>query len=1785
MTPPGSSFHNFLLGRTGPVLERSDLSGSVTQLQALARLSATTQAFTTTQRSDTATRLLLNGTGPSSDRITSTATPYTDEQVQGALDAYVNLAHGGSRRSYYDAMRTYFVMVHRLLNNDARRSEVPGMLHGFIEITRAYRDHLAGNASLQPEERMRYLYAAAGVVRNMLGRVQSSTASQQAAESETPHLLALLGELYQAILSHERQHLIGHPNGEAYTTIVREIQMRQAILSGNQDVARQRALELASWLTAHPPPPDDPNDPNNNRWDYWAARDLIGDPEFTSLVRNMDAPSAPENTIALLNGVSYELVQTVAATFDQMNEDSEATITARYRPLASVVSILTLTRPSETLSDILSELRDPAQASAIRQEIENAAHDSPEVNRVLTEARGDIALDQWITRARDAAGHVDTLRRGAAGNVMTTIFDENRRLNRINDLAESLGRHPGLLESLGVAGTDRANPVTLRRMAIELYRRGPLGVSALQEYGNSHPDDSVQGLIHQLQTEENPQGRINELVQEVISSYQIGLNQRPDHELAAVHSVAQLISQTTTVSEGISIESANGNRSRTLVNNLEGYGFRTRRALTHLSSGSSLATLGAGILLAETLPAALIARAGTSGRVAAPLVGDLVTAGRLTGMGSAVTGISSGLAMSLIGTGLSTRERARLGMRTHFWRDFGESAATNTVVFGLTIPFARGLSRALTPAAEEGNAITQLSFVRRFGIHAASTLFGGTAALGMGSVWRGVNTGHWGLPSYDEVAENYLSILAYEGGSAAFRRFRTRVGLSSELQGRPVYEAIQQPLPEPSPAGAGRLRRFSRLLDVGATRAGNGISRGLASALNTLFTNLGPYRAARITTLAGHIVDGMPVGTVGPDGAPQVTGRTGGSPHLAAARAFIARQLALRELSAPGSLDEINENFLLEHRAFLRRRGGSMVLEFDRTTTPQAAPEGYNADLLAALRRHHIDNASSTDPDYLPRFLPGNPFDLVELQINPETGNIVGINGHSLGETDGSVVVHASYDPQTRELRLPPLSGETAPQVLQLAPMLDAHRSSPLPMLWTAELGARVLTQRLDRNGRARVNISIDDLNRSHPVELLFNCDTGEILNNVRLRGDGPSNILRLIGRYDADAKTVTFSAPRGQSGDYVLNMENGRIVHQEPEAAAGSRSSRRGSTSLRGSESRASETRRSGAAASGRPRPEADGTAAAVAEAPEGGTDRSSIDAITSRSIQNAHLGVITTPGAEGEGAQPITVYFGRRSGRILGVSSGHEPVTSDPEHLIVDHFRNGNVIPARGRVAYHGELSADRHSIALEVPASEGQEAGTLTLDLRVGTVRFQVRSAPPPGDSTPPPPPGGPISPAAPAADGTGNPPATAPAGARAAEPAVSSDGIDDNAITGRHAAVTVGDTTGPQQPIPPTEDVHASLDFAEILQAGESRSVIDPNIPGGRLREGQHYVVVPGVGDVSAFTEVGLSKHSIPRNEDAYGIAVAGDGSLVVVVADGAGGSSTGEAASAQAVQTVLELATQPTESLGSAFRTAHSRILSDLVAARAAAQPPVTSRSDPRLQDSYTVATALRIPSDGPVEVATVGDSQVWVGRPRGDGDFDIFSPYLPASTVGLQRAGQAHGVTNTLEMNAASGYILSQLGGAPGAEALPITSQLQHGLPMAIYNSELTLAGPNGERTLFTPQAGDLFFLMSDGISTLFNRQQFGEAIRGTRGADEPRRAIQAAAISQLDLFRSLSMSLMGTERRTRIGAGSFEGNYINEGGRIYDAETGGNLVGTVNPDNMVLLVVHYNPNAGAEGQ
>ncbi|HKY63519.1 MAG TPA: hypothetical protein VJR29_08880, partial [bacterium] len=1127
MTPPSSAGapprrpHLPILnlqGRHVPVLEPHDVSTSTSQLQSLARLASSVHSDRAEHQRQSYVELLLLDTGNQGQRRIDQSREQETAAVYAELRQYIAQAQAGDRRSYFDAMRRYFVLSHRLLENAETRGQVPALLAEFRAFARQYLSFLNDSAEFTPEQRLQYIYMASTVINNVLGRSQSNDDSRAATEAELEPLGRLLSDFLDAALAQHRRHLLAHPTGEAYTPIVREIQMRQALIRGDAGAARQRARELHRHLLAHPPGEADPNRPETRRWDLEAARLLQSDPAFNQLIQNLDSPSGVEHAGALLNGVSLELLVTISAGIDQVNGDAETAIVDRYRPLSSILAILSLTRPASSLGELITALADAGQQSTIRSEIEAALTQSSQLRTSLEGARGEVSLDDWLDRARTSAAHVERLRTGAGANLLSALLQANEINHPVHSLAEMLHHHPQLLAELGLSPTEIDDPAHQRQAALELLHRGSMAVDLLQAYQTRHPNLSLAGIIEVLSDQQLAQNRINATVTTVLENYHARLESRPDHEIAALHGVFQVLGQTSEISEGIALDSRLRTHSQELATRMESWGYRTGRAWSHMISPASLGTLAAGMILSEAAPAALIYRAGSTGRLVSRGI-PLVEAGNITWQASAMTGIGTGLAMSLIGSSLHNYERASYGLDTHFWSDFGHGALINSITFGGTMLFQRRLARGLAPSAGEGQTVGQLSRSGRLGLHFGTVLFGTGLALGTGATVRRIETGQWSL-SYEEVAENAMALLAWETGSAGLRRLRRRVGLQAALEGRRPFEPIQVEVPagvslEGLSGTRARALRITNWFAAAPARLQNFGNRIAAGMVNPFFTVLGEYRANIVRETAQRIVER--------------------NPQLGALEEVIAHRLALEEITYPGSLDQYNEAFFERYQMEIAGDVGHPRLVFvnSNNSTPRAN-RLYNLNIIRALREH-LETCSANDDTYLPRYLPRSAFEIVQIRVDPESRRIVGVGTHNFGEAgDGALVLNASFDPRTRTLRLPPVHGETTPQIIEMGPMFDAHRSSPLPMLWTEALGQRFLNQRslIGRQGqgaRARINQALGDLNRDAVIRLPIDAETGQILDrllNPRSVDDLPGSgtrVLRLTGRYNGRDKTLTF--------------------------------------------------------------------------------------------------------------------------------------------------------------------------------------------------------------------------------------------------------------------------------------------------------------------------------------------------------------------------------------------------------------------------------------------------------------------------------------------------------------------------------------------------------------------------------------------------------------------------------------------------------------------------------------
>jgi len=1303
MTPPGSR-RNFFTGSGGSPFDFPEVPRALARLRPGLELPAASRNAGLFRQDEALRRLLTLGyprLGPTAEG------PRSPADMEAAVRALWDSARQGNRLGYLDAMRGCYVLLHRQMGDAAARAEIPRLARLCSDIAEEYARHIAERPEYSPLQRLTYLFAAARVARLFLGRLGDAEAgSTPEFAGEIAALRGLLQRFHVALEGYVGEAQRAEPRTVALQGIRLQIEMRQFILQGESDRARVRARELEAFYREHPPLEENEADPESLRFYHAAGRELGADPEFLNLIGQLDGPSQAEQEGGILNGVALQWLATAAGTLDQVNEDAEATIRSRYQALSAVTTVLALAYPAATLRSLLAMLRDGPSAEDHRAALRRISAASLEIAAYLREVTGEASLEDLWRRAVDAGAHVESLRAGPGRRALEAVLSGNEAQHPVARLAGELARHPGLLVALGLEADGGPGPSRMNN-ALELLRRGEEGLRQVRAFAEAHPDVSYSRVLSLLEPADGANAPANAFAERLLESLQEDLGSREDHEEAMAQALFQSVAQSGEIAPERTLSPAVANQARSLAQRMEGMGYRGYRVLRHLIAPQSLATLGLGILATELTPALLIARAGASGRLAAPLIGDLVRAGTLSRRGTFLTGLGSGVGMAALGTGLHSLHRHGLGLRTHFWRDFGTSGVINGLTFGSTLLFARGWNRLLSPNAANGVAIGEMGFARGLALHGGNAVFGTFMGMGLGIGARRLQNGRWET-SWDEVAENFATMLLWETGAAGLRGLRRSAGLNAELG-----------LPD-----AGRFARLWNRLP--------------------LLRNpsvLGEHRAARAREVADRLIQA--------------------NPALAQDRNFLLRQLGLHEAHVPGSLESFNDA-MFEH--------------------------------------------------YEPR-----------------------ISGAG------------------RQRRL-----------------LMVRRASPVP------------------------------------------------------------------------------------------------------------------------------------------------------AETPDAGGNSPDV-----RQRRNAIL----------------------------------DPQAADPS-----------------------------------APVAEAQ-------------------------DSTPP-------------------------------RPTAEAD-VDESAQTPPRGVPAVSDA--PPASLPPA---HGILDSGHPLMVVEGNELL--------TRRGEHFLAAPGLGEVAAFTHEGVSKHRPPRNEDAYGLLRLGDGSLVALAFDGAGGSGAGDLASSLGIQTVMARMLPAPVTLGEAFFAAHQAIQQNG-------------------HGGYTVATGIRVHPNGHVEVATVGDTQLLVARPRGDGSYEVIRPYFPHNLPGVIRAS-GHEIANTLEMNAHPGA--SRVLGALGSHSMIVTTALARTPsgnfhPQGIYNAPLTLPerpDGGGAHRPFQARPGDVFLMMSDGVHELFTREQMGEVMRGLRGAGEIRDALQREIEARLEVFRISRGIVSADGARLQIPFGRFQGHFVDAEGDVYPAATGGARIGHVSPDNVVLVALRYDP-------
>jgi hypothetical protein len=676
---------------------------------------------------------------------------YSTAELESFIPRLLTQGREGQRVSYYDALRIHVALLERVT-----AEHIPALTRRMVAVVHEYANALSENSGISVAERLRYLFAASRIVHSFLERLQNPVgAVAGVAQRET--LRNLLSETLDGIDAqlqgyYAQLQRTSDPELPRLQGVMAWVALRRSRHQGNQAEQRRQAVSLFDYLSNHLPSADD------EAWQARTERSLLEDPRALADLGRFDGPAPVEMQAVGLNALALELLSLAAASLDRANEESEASLRRRYQQLNAVVTAVILRHPSESLEQLLSRLRNPQAQSEFMADLQRAQSENSELATMLREAQGGQGFAELLVAARQGAEHLETLRHGLGQRLLSRILEENRRSHPLRRLDEQIANTPGLARELRLpaAGT-----------ATELFRRGAFGRQQVAEFQAQHPELRVQALRDLLEPGAAGSRAVEDFSRECLSEFQNQLESAPDPELFARYALFRALEEDREIAPGLRIPREIARQAWQSRGRIEGAGFRTRRVLGHLFSSSNLVGLGLGILATEFLPTLLIARAGTAGRLGFEGM-ELVSGGALTWRSSLLTGLGTGLGMSALGSALSTWERRRLGLQTHWGRDFLGSAALNLVTFGATLPFAHWLRGRLAPEMAESLSLGAWSWEQRLALHAGTVAFGGGLSLGLGIAGRGLVTGEW-HSSPEEVAENVASLLMWEGGSAALR--------------------------------------------------------------------------------------------------------------------------------------------------------------------------------------------------------------------------------------------------------------------------------------------------------------------------------------------------------------------------------------------------------------------------------------------------------------------------------------------------------------------------------------------------------------------------------------------------------------------------------------------------------------------------------------------------------------------------------------------------------------------------------------------------------------------------------------------------------------------------------------------------------------------------------------------------------------------------------------------------------------------------------------------------------
>lgn len=1192
MTPPTPIGGNSLLGRLPSATHPRSPLDSLRRLQQVSGVARELSASQARYEVQAGQRLLTMGWDHHRQSILTHPTYAVPSAEQEArLQEALGLLETGNPSGYSRSLRWLFVLIHHRLESGGQRAQARNYVNQFLEHLRGFQELINGASNLEPIHQFRYLHGAARIARTLLGRLLADETFSQEQSESVDNLRRELRNLYRSLQDCARRISIENVGEDQVASLLTDVQMRDALLTGNHSEARSLAWRLLEYYENHPLPAE-----SEQTWVHRALREVQEDGLALQLVNSLHQTAPEEESAVSLNSLATELVVQASVAVDTSNEESEEVIQRRYRAFSNVMPALILHYPGHTLLELAQMLADPHRDEEINGLILQASQTHPGLAEALGELRRELEPTDLLETARDAAQHILDLKEGAGSYLLGRIFSEvnNDQYNRIRRLQNLIAQHPSIVRDLALS----YDPQDFEGAALELLRSREVAQRHLVGYSRGlgpREQGIVRDILESLSQVEDTQETVNLFVERMLEIFQSDLSDQPDHIFLGIQGSLQILSQTQSLGNDVSISEENHHHISAMMEDMDSFSFGVDRAWGRLFSSESFLSIGAGILAAEFLPGVLLQRAGRYGG----RLGRLVEAGHLTRWGHAVNGLASGTTMALVGTTLQHRHRTKQGLHTSasMWaRDFGTSAAMNGVIFGTTLPFGAAMTRWLAPQAETGAQVAELSWRRALTLRASTAAFGGTVALGGNVGLRFGMTGEF-TTSWDEVAENYMALVLFELGSAAVGRWRRRTGLRYEMRGTEEFQGMSYPEwlqaqreihlgldglsrhPSRNPSAnptQGAEQRFPRFRGLW-----NRMSQGLAQRFNEFFTVLGPHRVQQINDFADAVVRE--------------------NPELHHYRDYIRYQIALQEAAAPGSLRQIltpdgdgHYGILDTYYPTIRMDDGvpnlRMVQTSMRGETFASSYPPTDAEITAIQR--HLQDVVPTQvhqPSIL-REITGEPGQILRVYLHPISRKV--LSTHTAPDLpDGIrmdlVRMDLAVDPVRRVLTLPPTDGFSGIIEIPYGRILDFYYrqrsrntrvtlfASPhdaqrdLPFSWSnrqllrlirswndnilyrtdgqtyqGEGATRTILNRIESGELAgTLNVFVEVGDSSHPQIILAEPGlSGEQLPRL------PQNTIQLEGRINALDRTITLPPTSGMEGEgqVVLNLARGgvEIIH-----------------------------------------------------------------------------------------------------------------------------------------------------------------------------------------------------------------------------------------------------------------------------------------------------------------------------------------------------------------------------------------------------------------------------------------------------------------------------------------------------------------------------------------------------------------------------------------------------------------------------------------------------------------